>query len=125
LIVVILSALSLYLVFMLLLEPFLTARGRKIKLGSSASRPGAMQSKTLRSFRKYTPFSDSGRLAQKGPAVGEYNSMGTDNLTASGSGRGDEAAQHRVSSVVNRAREHQSTIEAQRDRVFNERTILN
>ncbi|BHF79607.1 hypothetical protein SprV_0702272800 [Sparganum proliferum] len=125
LIVVILSALSLYLVFMLLLEPFLTARGRKINFGSSACRPGTLQSRTLRSFRNYTPFPDSDRLAQKRQPVGEYNSMGADNLAASGSGRGDDAGQRRVSSVVNRAREHQSTIEAQRDRVFNERTILN
>nr|VZI25366.1 unnamed protein product [Spirometra erinaceieuropaei] len=81
LIVVILSALSLYLVFMLLLEPFLTARGRKINFGSSACRPGTLQSRTLRSFRNYTPFSNSDRLAQKGQPVGEYNSMGADNLT--------------------------------------------
>lgn len=52
LIVVILSTLSLYLVFMLILEPFLASRGRK-NLLDSAQPNLFIPSKTVRSFRSY------------------------------------------------------------------------
>ncbi|CDS36964.1 TMEM9 [Echinococcus multilocularis] len=119
-IVVILSTLSIYLVFMLILEPFLASRSRKNLLDSAQSNL-FVPSKTIRTFRSYV--------------VPSQRNNDYDDLTAT-EASGEEASGSRsvvgrrgVSTVVGRAREHQSRwkgrIEAQRDRVFNERTILN
>ncbi|KAH9279183.1 hypothetical protein ECG_08049 [Echinococcus granulosus] len=119
-IVVMLSTLSIYLVFMLILEPFLASRGRKNLLDSAQSNL-FVPPKTIRTFRSYV--------------IPSQRNNDYDDLTAT-EASGEEASGSRstvgrrgVSTVVGRAREHQSRwkgrIEAQRDRVFNERTILN
>uniref|UniRef100_A0A5K3EWC2 TMEM9 domain-containing protein n=1 Tax=Mesocestoides corti TaxID=53468 RepID=A0A5K3EWC2_MESCO len=116
LIIVIISTLSFYLGFMLLLEPCLASRSRNNLFGMAAS-ASFSPSKTIRTVRSYVLPSQR---------TSEYNSLadaqgvGVNEPSSSGGG---------PSAVVNRAREQQSRwkgrIEAQRDRVFNERTILN
>ncbi|KAL5965886.1 Proton-transporting V-type ATPase complex assembly regulator TMEM9 [Taenia solium] len=120
LIVVILSTLSLYLIFMLILEPFLASRGRKNLL--DPVQPNLfMPSKSVRSFRSYVMPS------QRTTNYGDLHAVGASGEGASGSR--DAVERRGANTVVNRAREHQSRwkgrIEAQRDRVFIERTILN
>nr|CDS29254.1 TMEM9 [Hymenolepis microstoma] len=101
-IVVILSTLSIYLLFMLILESFLSSRGRNNPMSGTQS--SFSPSKTFRTFRSYTTASqDEQRGSRESP---------------SGS-----------TAVVNRVPDQQSNwkgrIEAQRERVFSERTILN
>ncbi|VUZ49583.1 unnamed protein product, partial [Hymenolepis diminuta] len=101
-IVVILSTLSIYLLFMLILEPFLASRRKG--LVSETQQNSFSPSKTFRPFRSYTMPSQNEQCGR---------SEGPSGSTA----------------VVNRVRDQQSNwkgrIEAQRERVFGERTILN
>ncbi|VDM16494.1 unnamed protein product [Hydatigera taeniaeformis] len=120
LIVVILSTLSLYLVFMLILEPIFASRGRKTPLDSA--QPNLfLPPKAIRSVRSYVLPS------QRASGFGDLRVEGVSDEEASGSR--DVVGRRGANAVVSRAREHQSRwkgrIEAQRERVFNERTILN
>ncbi|KAM7538944.1 hypothetical protein Aperf_G00000059388 [Anoplocephala perfoliata] len=111
LIVVMLSALSLYLVFMLILEPFFASYRRK-NLISGTQQSSFSPSKTIRTFRSYMT-----------PSQGANAYSGLDNQQGSGEDPSGST------SVINRVRDQQTNwkgrIEAQRERVFGERTILN
>lgn len=124
-IVVILSALSLYLVFMLILEPFLASYRRKNFLGGMQQNSFS-PSKTIRTFRSYmTP--SQGANAYSG--LSKPCSFSLIDLSFLDNQQGSGERPSVSTTVVNRARDQQTNwkgrIEAQRERVFSERTILN
>lgn len=151
LIVVIIAALFLYLLFLMLLEPLLMLKGSKTRdagLTNSHGGPSLMEPGSAvvgvaggtegRGAWNYTQATGpGGRFPHAGPprasagGTFEYQSMPQSDqpvgLTQEASAISEESGG--VSGVVNRAKNQQKrwkgNVEAQRDRVFTDRTILN